>query len=417
MEQMAAALSAVRFLHSIALDSYAALEEQRLLVPVAHIPVTAGCELDRARFEGCAGSARRQSNASELLEVRVFRRVRAYAKEDGGTSRRTAAVDATPSVLVLHGFCPSGVEDERVVQLARSLASSGFIALMPRLPPLERCYIGRACIDSIVRAALALLARRDLCPSGKLSFSAACISAGMALIAAAQPMLRASTSAFLLIGAYARVENVVQYTMNADCDDNYGRNAMFLNFGRVVWNADSNSAFVLERMLLASLHVNHYTTQSKPQLLAHARATLEELMSSHEREAAMLLALDSEPDFRKTTADCILDALRCETSSPSYLKPMDRGILDALNAEKAIPQLGDGVSICMMHGENDCVVSASESYILLHAAREAKRNAVLSVTPLIDHGTKDSFSPGAILSIVHLFKVVYTFALRAQRTR
>jgi len=403
-------ISAARFLYSIALDSYGALHESEVSVEIGHVPTTTSCEADAVRFVNQSDTLGSSCDKREQLQVRVFRAASQEAQPLSPSSSSSGGLSGSlPSVFVLHGFCASGAQDERVIQLARSLASAGYIALLPTLPPLRNCYIGRACIDAIVRASLAVLSRPDLCPSHKLSYAAACISAGMALIAAAQPILRAHINAFLLIGTYATVENVAAFTMGAACDDNYGRNAMFLNFGHVAWGGrQSGSTKQLEQILLASLHVNHFETQNKPHLLAEARRTLDELLAQYPREAAQYHKLETDPEFRVETSARMISILN------SPLRREDR-ILSFLSPLEWVPQLGERVSVCMMHGENDCVVNASESVLLFKASKQASREASLCITPLIDHGTKDAFRPSAIFEVLRLFKVVYTFSRRARR--
>jgi pimeloyl-ACP methyl ester carboxylesterase len=107
------------------------------------------------------------------------------------------------SLVLVHGFTPEGKNDPRVQDAARLLARAGFDVIVPTIPGLTGGRLGPEDIEPVVAT---LAASRP--PALVISVS---VGAGPALLAAADPRVRAQVGAVLSLGGYASAHEVVRY--------------------------------------------------------------------------------------------------------------------------------------------------------------------------------------------------------------
>ncbi|KAA8493609.1 hypothetical protein FVE85_4746 [Porphyridium purpureum] len=400
---LAALLRAVRFLYGIASDRYADLSEGDVwLRPNQHDwealrreMASRGPGADRAtclhRAAAKADCMQTWFGHPDAMHVKIFR------------PRAIRAPEQT--CMVVHGLCASGYADERVLQLARALASAGFTVAVPRIAPLENCEIGAASTQAITAASLLLLrllgAQQQQQPNlmlfkdkrpERIAYAAACISAGMCILAAAQPCLRGKVSAMLLVGTYANVETVVHHVMDEALLDDYGRNAMFLNYMHVLCGRDQNR----DALFRAALNLNHYQTQDKHASVVYWEREFNRLCKEHPQLAEQFLRIQRDAAYRQQLAARLCSEILDE--------------LEALSPSRVVQSIAPA-ALCMMHGASDCVVPSSESALLhcLSSKAVPPVRSALSVTTLIDHGTKQTVSIRAAAEVLELLRVVYLF--------
>lgn len=118
---------------------------------------------------------------------------------------------AVPAVLV-HGVAPQGKDDRRARQAAELLARAGFDVAVPSIPGLMR---GRLRLDDVrpVVDTAAALARARRRPVTLIGVS---VGAGPALLAAADPGLRASVAAVVSLGGYASAHELLRFFLTGD---------------------------------------------------------------------------------------------------------------------------------------------------------------------------------------------------------
>jgi pimeloyl-ACP methyl ester carboxylesterase len=94
-----------------------------------------------------------------------------------------------PTVVFVNGATREGRHHPKVQRLARGLARSGYLALVPDLPGLRLGEITRATAAATIRVALAATRRPDVA-RGKIAFYGVSVGASLALLAAESPKLR-----------------------------------------------------------------------------------------------------------------------------------------------------------------------------------------------------------------------------------
>jgi len=304
-----------------------------------------------------------------------------------------------PSILIVHGVCASGMHDNRIVQLAKSFASAGFIVLVPRLLPFEQCVIDETCIQAISISTQVLSRNEKLCPSGRLSYSAACISAGMLLMALSSSESQQFSRAFLLIGCYANVNTVFDYAMSPEQFDNYGRNVLFYSYRHLIWKDRPHLSLILK----AAIDVNHYESQNiSPSIensLQNSRDRLNSLLSEYKVDAKIYWMLDNDSEYR----------MQCVNQVKSLAF---EDIVQRVSPIYILDQLSQHVAICMIHGVGDSVIPVSESVSLLDSIScKSLAKSELVITSLIDHGTKRKFGLAFVFEVLKLFKLLFIFFL------
>ena len=129
-------------------------------------------------------------------------RARLYQPKDG-ESRRTA--------LLVSGLHPSGIDEPRLVALARQLTESGLTIVTPDIPDLSRFAITPAITDAIERAAAWLAADRSLAPDGRIGLMGISFSGGLSIVAAGRPSLRDHVAFVFALGGDDDLPRVLHY--------------------------------------------------------------------------------------------------------------------------------------------------------------------------------------------------------------
>lgn len=94
-----------------------------------------------------------------------------------------------PGVVAAFGIAPPGAVDQRVPQMGKALARSGFVALLFWSPGMRDLRIERSDVDELVTAYRVLLRQPSVDPD-RSGMTGVCIGASFALMAAADPAIR-----------------------------------------------------------------------------------------------------------------------------------------------------------------------------------------------------------------------------------
>ena len=113
-------------------------------------------------------------------------------------------------VVLVHGMTTAGKADHRLTAFAGSLARLGFAALVPDLPGMRRFRPEEADVRRIARA-FSWMTRPGAGFSQRCSLLAFSFAAGPALRAAARPAVREKVAAFIGVGAYYDLKNVLKH--------------------------------------------------------------------------------------------------------------------------------------------------------------------------------------------------------------
>ena len=128
-------------------------------------------------------------------------RARAYEPVDG--HRR--------AVLLVSGLHPSGIDEPRLVRLARQLSGNGLAVVTPDIPELSRFEIKPAITDMIEHAAVWLSGESGLAPDHRIGMMGISFSGGLSIIAAGRPSLTDRVAYVFSFGGHDDVARVLRY--------------------------------------------------------------------------------------------------------------------------------------------------------------------------------------------------------------
>jgi dienelactone hydrolase len=129
--------------------------------------------------------------------------MRARVYEPAQSHRRAA--------LLVSGLHPSGIDEPRLVRLARALAASNIAIVTPDIPELSRFEITPAITNTIEASAGWLAADSGLAPDHKVGMMGISFSGGLSIVAAARPSLTGRVAAAFAFGGHDDLPRVLRY--------------------------------------------------------------------------------------------------------------------------------------------------------------------------------------------------------------
>ena len=121
----------------------------------------------------------------------------------GGARRRT--------VLLVPGLHPAGIDEPRLVALARQLTASAFTVVTPDIPDLSRFAITPAITDAIEQAAGWLARDAALTPDRQIGLMGISFSGGLSVVAAGRPSLAGHVAFVFSFGGHDDLPRVLRY--------------------------------------------------------------------------------------------------------------------------------------------------------------------------------------------------------------
>jgi dienelactone hydrolase len=117
-------------------------------------------------------------------------------------------VERPPAVVILHGVHHLGIEEPRLKNFARAMASHGYMIMTPELPGIDNYHVNAASIPVIGEAAKELTRWSGAPKVGVLGLS---FAGGLALIAANDPNYAKSIAFVAAVGAQDDVARVLKF--------------------------------------------------------------------------------------------------------------------------------------------------------------------------------------------------------------
>jgi hypothetical protein len=161
------------------------------------------------------------------------------AGEAAGTARRLADLDTTatrereiaipnlrgplrarvyePSrrrhraVLLVPGLHPGGIDEPRLIGLARHLSASGITVVTPDIPEVSRFEIAPATTDAIEQAGLWLSSDAELAPDRKVGLMGISFSGGLSVVASGRPSIADRVAFVISVGGHDDLPRVLRY--------------------------------------------------------------------------------------------------------------------------------------------------------------------------------------------------------------
>jgi dienelactone hydrolase len=129
--------------------------------------------------------------------------VRARLYEPARSSHRTA--------LLTSGLHPAGIDEPRLVDLARQLSSNGIAIVTPDIPELSRFEITSAITGTIEQAAGWLSSESGLAPDHRVGLMGISFSGGLSIVAAGRPSLRDRVAYVFAFGGHDDLPRVLRF--------------------------------------------------------------------------------------------------------------------------------------------------------------------------------------------------------------
>src|SRR5262249_13602821 len=115
------------------------------------------------------------------------------------------------AALLVSGLHPSGIDEPRLVRLARELAGGALSIVTPDIPELSRFEITPAITDAIEQAAVWLAAQDDLPADHTVRMMGISFSGGLAMVAAGRPSLAGHVAYVFSFGGHDDLPRVLRY--------------------------------------------------------------------------------------------------------------------------------------------------------------------------------------------------------------
>lgn len=264
-----------------------------------------------------------------------------------------------PSVLILHGMNKMGIDDPRMIHLAKCVSSLGYRAILPEIPEVMNLEITTNTLEAIygtIKSVINYEKFRD----ERFGFLSISFSGGMGLIAISRPDIRNKFQAVCTIGAYSDFSKAVPYALGNYNLDNYGTYIFFYNY----------IDFFQEKG--ANLKIYFYE--------AAMDNGLKRMGSSSIGQKIFQILSESEKDF------CRQIETKTEFRHELFEKFMkkSKSLIDSLSPINYVDKLTS--QICLIHGKGDIVVPESESVRLAEKLKSYQKPYKLQVTKLLAHG-------------------------------
>jgi len=115
------------------------------------------------------------------------------------------------AALLTSGLHASGIDEPRLVRLARDLAGDGLVIATPDIPELSRFEITPAITDAIERAGAWLATESGLARDGRVGLMGISFSGGLSIVAAGRPSLADRVAYVFALGGHDDLPRVLRY--------------------------------------------------------------------------------------------------------------------------------------------------------------------------------------------------------------
>ena len=262
-------------------------------------------------------------------------------------------------VVLLHGVHHLGIEDPRMWNLARALASAGVLVMTPELQDLADYRVTAQTIDVIGDSAVVLSTRMNK-PVGVIGLS---FAGGLSLLAAEKPAYAQKIGFVVTIGAH----------------DDMGRVARFFAANVIAKPDGPETPFQAHEYGVLVLAYSHLEDFFSPKDIPVAREILRqwlwELPNADKNAMALSAAGKTELDQLLHHRELLREALLQEIK-------LHHDEMDAVSPHGKISAMG--TPVYLLHGAGDTIIPASETLWLAKDLPQQSVKAEL-VSPALVH--------------------------------
>ena len=289
------------------------------------------------------------------------------------------------TVIFIPGLAIRGREDPRIRRLGWALCATGLRVLIPDVPSIRALTISTRQPDEVATLLKSLAGDRTLVTTDDIVLMSVSFSSIFVLRAALDKALADRVNTLGLIGGYFDIEKVADFLITAECADPYGRLLIARSYFAEFEPAKAKAIAALKQAVQTSAINNR-----EPICLD----TLLDISDPVEQSLHWLLSdSKAQQEFRDKVLnvfDSTWAGYRVPTEFPSRMPP-----------------------VFLLHGSNDPVIPAEESYRLARRLASQGISHHLCVSDLLDHGNTSI----SLRRIVDVYRLVTGFAWFLARTR
>jgi dienelactone hydrolase len=299
------------------------------------------------------------------LAAGVTLRARAYEPET--EIERTA--------VLVTGLHPAGLDEPRLVGLARDLAESGVAVVTPDIPELSQFAITPGIVDAIEQVAHALSRDSHFAPDGRVGLMGISFSGGLSVVAAGRTSIRDRIAYVFAFGGHGDLPRVLRYLCGQPSEaglpppHDYGVAVMLLGLAdQLVPPEQAGPLREAVRQFLWASHLDRVDKPEADRVFAELRA----LAATLPEPSSTLLGYVNDRDVVHLGAR-LLPVIGHLGDAPA-LSP-------ARSPSPAAP-------VFLLHGSADNVIPTSESRLLADHLGE-QTDVHLVISELITHAEVD----------------------------
>ncbi len=271
-------------------------------------------------------------------------------------------VSNPPAMVVLHGVHHLGIEEPRLKNFARALASHGVLVATPEMADLADYHVEPQSIDVIGLCAQDLKKRTG---AQKVSVLGLSFAGGLALVAASDRRYENDISIVASIGGYDDLARVLRY---------YATNTIEQPDG-TRWTVPAHEYGIL---VVAYSHPEEFFS---PQDVAVAREALRQQLYENVVEAKRLAEQLSPPGRQRME---LLLAHKTEVLSSDLLQALGRHESETEFVSPTGKMAHIKADVFLAHGAGDNVIPPCETEWLARETPPTRLKAVL-ISPVISH--------------------------------
>lgn len=286
----------------------------------------------------------------------------------------------TRTVLAVPGIHAAGIDETRLVALAKDLAGTGLAVMTMALPDLMAYRITPQSTD-VIEDAIAWLSRRpELAPDGRIGIVGVSFAGGLSTVAAGRPSVRDRTAFVLSFGGHADLPRVMRYLCTGEAPHVDGLETHPPHdYGVAVL-----LYFFADRGVVPAEQVQPLRDGVGTFLLA-SQLTLVDMKQANETFAKARDMVKALPEPSATYLKYVNDR-NVKALGPVLLPHViDVGGDPSLSPERAS---APAAPVYLLHGADDTVIPAAESVILTRHL-EGKAHVRLLLSRLITHAEVD----------------------------
>ena len=308
----------------------------------------------------------------------------------GGAMRARAYEPPAPhrAALLTSGLHAAGIDEPRLVRLARQLSAGGVTVVTPDIPELSRFEITPAITDAIERAAGWLAMESGLAQQGPVGLMGISFSGGLSIVAAGRPSLAGHLAYVFALGGHDDLPRVLRYLCTGS--EPYPTHELGIQSDRPFVLAPHDYGVAV--ILIATADRVVPKAQAAPLREAVRRYLLASALDSNVDKAAAAREFDALKQLARTMPEPSATLLR-------YVNERDvihlgRRLLPYIGVSAADAALSvskspkPSVPVFLLHGTEDNVIPSLESEYL---AQDLRGHAPirLLLSGLISHAEAD----------------------------